>query len=287
VTWLPPRYFFTLWAAEPDPRRQTGSTASGNVQRACRILPLALGALRFAIAAAVHSNQAADEHHTARRTTIQAARGTNDCAEPVAASRKTFRLTRTHKPFYIYYDSIMNDLIILAALLPGASYGYAIKKTAGRAFGYSELHSNVVYPLLRKFVEEGWVEQSFKPGERGQQRKQYRLTPTGRAELVRRLERFEDETVRDRGAFLLRVSLFGMLSPAARHDVLEKRRAYLERRLEQLRSLESKASSSRFGGLVLSFSLSGMEHEIAWLEQVERQLQTRPKGKSTRKDKQQ
>jgi DNA-binding PadR family transcriptional regulator len=179
----------------------------------------------------------------------------------------------------------MNDLIILTALLPGASYGYAIKKTAGRAFGYSELHSNVVYPLLRKFVEQGWVEQSMKPGERGQQRKQYRLTPSGRAELVRRLEQFDAEAVRDRGAFLLRVSLFGVLSQDARHNVLKRRREYLERRLEQLRSLEPQARSSPFGGLVLSFSLSGMEHELAWLEEVERQLRLRPKTKSTRKDK--
>jgi DNA-binding PadR family transcriptional regulator len=179
----------------------------------------------------------------------------------------------------------MNDLIVLTALLPGTSYGYAIKKTAGRAFGYSELHSNMVYPLLRKFVEQGWVEQSIKPGERGQQRKQYRLTPSGRAELRRRLERFDAEAAGDRGAFLLRVSLFGVLSPATRHDVLEKRRAYVERRLEQLRSLESQARSSRFGSLVLSFSLSGMEHELAWLEEVERQLLTRQKTKSIRKDK--
>jgi DNA-binding PadR family transcriptional regulator len=179
----------------------------------------------------------------------------------------------------------MNDLVILTALLPGTSYGYAIKKTAGRVLGYSELHSNVVYPLLRRFVERGWVEQSIKTGERGQQRKQYRLTPAGRAELVRRLERFDDEAASDRAAFLLRVGLFGVLSPAARHNVLEKRRAHLERRLEQLRSLELQARSSRFGGLVLSFSLSGMEHELAWLEEVERQLPARPKPKSTRKDK--
>ena len=179
----------------------------------------------------------------------------------------------------------MNDLIILTALLPGASYGYAIKKTAGRALGYSELHSNVVYPQLRKFVELGWVEQSIKPGERGQQRKQYRLTPAGRAELVRKLEQFDAEAARDRAAFLLRVSLFGVLSPAARQNALERRRVYLESRHEQLRSLEPQARSSPFASLVLSFSLSSMEHELAWLDEVEGRLRARPKAQSTRKDK--
>jgi GntR family transcriptional regulator / MocR family aminotransferase len=207
-----------------------------------------------------------------------------------SCSKKTFRLTRLTprdciETYYGKIDSIMNDLIILTALLPGASYGYAIKKTAGRVLGHSELHSNVVYPLLRKFVEQGWVEQSIQPGERGQQRKQYRLTPAGRAELVRRLEHFDDEAAGDRADFMLRVSMFGVLSPAARRNVVEKRCTYLERRLKQLRSLEPQARSSRFGGLVLSFSLSGMEHELAWLEEVERQLRARPKTKSTRKDK--
>jgi DNA-binding PadR family transcriptional regulator len=179
----------------------------------------------------------------------------------------------------------MNDLIILTALLPGPSYGYAIKKTAGRALGHSELHSNVVYPLLRKFVERGWVEQSLKPGERGQQRKQYRLTPVGRAELVRRLMRFDDDAAGDSAAFLLRVSLFGVLSPAARQNVLEKRRAYLERRRAQLRSLEPQARTSPFGGLVLSFSVSRIEQELGWLEEIERQLRDRSKTTSARKEK--
>jgi DNA-binding PadR family transcriptional regulator len=178
----------------------------------------------------------------------------------------------------------MNELMILTALLPGPSYGYAIQKTAGRALGHSELHSNVVYPLLRKFVECRWVQQSIEAGERGQQRKQYRLTPAGRAELLRRLVEFDDAAAQDRAAFLLRVSLFALLSPADRKNVLESRRAYLQRRLEQLRSLEPQARTSPFGRLVLRFSMSRMEHELAWLHEVEG-LRSRSKTKSTRKEK--
>jgi Virulence activator alpha C-term len=101
---------------------------------------------------------------------------------------------------------------------------------------------------------------------------------------VRRLVRFDDEAAEDPAAFLLRVSLFGMLSPASRQDVLENRRVYLERRLAQLRSLEPQARTSPFGGLVLSFSMSRMEHELAWIEEVERQIRRRSKTKSTRKE---
>jgi DNA-binding PadR family transcriptional regulator len=179
----------------------------------------------------------------------------------------------------------MNDLVVFTSLLPGPSYGYAIKKIAGLAFGYTELHSNVVYPLLRKFVERGWVEQSIKPGERGQQRKQYRLTAAGRSELIRRLAQFDDEEAGDREAFLLRVSLFGVLPPAARQNVLAKRRAYLERRLAQLRSLEPQAQDSPFARLVLGFGMSRMEHELAWHQEIERVLRVKAKTKPTGKEK--
>ena len=178
----------------------------------------------------------------------------------------------------------MNELVLLAALLPGPSYGYAIRRTAGRALGQSELHTNVVYPLLRKFVERGWVQQSIKPGERGQQRKQYRLTPAGRAELLRCLERFDDDAAEDRAAFLLRVSLFGLLSSTARQNVVDKRRAYLQRRLQELQSLEPQARTSPFGSLVLGFSISRMDHELAWLQEVER-FRHSPKIQPTRKEK--
>jgi hypothetical protein len=62
----------------------------------------------------------------------------------------------------------MTDLVLLSALLGGPAYGYALKRTAGLIFGNGVLHNNVVYPLLKKFVASGWVEQTTVPGDRGQ-----------------------------------------------------------------------------------------------------------------------
>ena len=84
------------------------------------------------------------------------------------------------------------DLILLAALLRGPAYGYALKKTAGFIFGGSALHNNVVYPSLKKFMRNGWVQQTAVPGERGQQRKQYRITRAGRQQLLAQLGSFGD-----------------------------------------------------------------------------------------------
>jgi DNA-binding PadR family transcriptional regulator len=54
----------------------------------------------------------------------------------------------------------MNDLVLLAALLRQPAYGYALKKIAGLIFGNGAMHNNVVYPLLKKFTQNGWVEQT-------------------------------------------------------------------------------------------------------------------------------
>ena len=51
----------------------------------------------------------------------------------------------------------MNDLLMLAALLGGPKHGYALKKQAGLMTGQANLHNNLVYPLLRRFVARGWV----------------------------------------------------------------------------------------------------------------------------------
>src|SRR5436190_1494116 len=51
----------------------------------------------------------------------------------------------------------MNDLILLAALMEGPQHGYALKKLAGFMAGHEDMHNNLVYPLLRRFVENSWV----------------------------------------------------------------------------------------------------------------------------------
>ena len=51
----------------------------------------------------------------------------------------------------------MTDLILLATLFGGPRHGYALKKQAGMLFTDNPVHNNLVYPLLRRFVDNGWV----------------------------------------------------------------------------------------------------------------------------------
>jgi DNA-binding PadR family transcriptional regulator len=177
----------------------------------------------------------------------------------------------------------MNDLIILASLLVGPTYGYAIKKTAGMSRGMREMHPNVVYPLLRKFVECGWVSQTSAPGERGQERKQYSLTNSGRAELVRRLEDFDESAARDSGEFLIRASLFNLMAPQSRVRVLELRRRHVEESRQQLLALRTERKPTGFTAAVLDFTASRMQHELRWLKQLEKHVQSKKQSASRRK----
>lgn len=163
----------------------------------------------------------------------------------------------------------MTDLVLLTALLGGPAYGYALKRTAGLIFGSGTLHSNVVYPLLKKFVESGWVKQSTVPGDRGQQRKQYRITEAGRQYLLEQLAEFGDREAADDGAFLFRVALFDLLPQEKRNEILAARKAYLAVRLQELDMLEKSGKPKSFSRIVLKRYQTLVKDELKWIAVLE------------------
>ena len=105
----------------------------------------------------------------------------------------------------------MTDLIILSMLLPGPKHGYQLKHEAGMVFGQEALHNNLIYPLLRRFLKDGWVSKKEVPGERGQTRQQYSLTAHGRRVLLERLSQFNEADAASDKEFRSRVGLFELL----------------------------------------------------------------------------
>jgi PadR family transcriptional regulator, regulatory protein PadR len=169
----------------------------------------------------------------------------------------------------------MNDLTLLAALLRGPAYGYALKKTAGLIFGSKAMHSNVVYPLLKKFMKNGWVEQRSAQGHRGQTRKQYRITATGRNYLFERLESFSQQDAGDDGAFLFRVALFDVLPKQRRLAILAARKSFLTSRSQQLAELREVTQPKSFGAVAFDRVQSVVQDERRWVQQLERDLETK------------
>jgi DNA-binding PadR family transcriptional regulator len=163
----------------------------------------------------------------------------------------------------------MNELVLLAALLHGPAYGYALKNTAGLIFGSKAMHPNVVYPLLKTFVEKGWVEAESAPGDRGQTRKQYRITSRGRAYLFDQLGRFGEREAGDDAAFLFRVALFDALPKAAREKVLAARAAFLISRSKQLSQLGEGVTPKSFGAVALDRVQMLVEDELDWVHALQ------------------
>ena len=163
----------------------------------------------------------------------------------------------------------MNDLLLLAMMLDGPKYGYQLKREAGWIMG-QELHNNLVYPMLRRFLNDKWVSKKAVPGERGQTRQQYILTAEGRRKLFDRLNAFSEGDAASEEAFHLRVGLFPALQPQARDATLQFRENYLQRRDQKLETLQGKMDLGKFGGEVVSHLRKQIELELEWIRRLRR-----------------
>jgi DNA-binding PadR family transcriptional regulator len=168
----------------------------------------------------------------------------------------------------------MSELVLLAALLRSPAYGYALKETAGLIFGSKAMHPNVVYPLLKKFVQNGWVDQSSTPGDRGQTRKQYRITTAGKKHLLEQLSIFSEHEAADDGAFLFRVAFFDVFPREKRRAILDARKLHLSSRAAQLAELREATEPRSFGGIALDHVLGLVQDELRWIHKLESQIES-------------
>jgi DNA-binding PadR family transcriptional regulator len=163
----------------------------------------------------------------------------------------------------------MIDLIILANLLDGPKHGYALKKQAAMVFGTSELHNNLVYPLLRRFTQDGWVTKKSAPGERGQTRQQYALTAAGRRALLEQLNHFDEKEAQSSEQFLLRAGLFELLEESTRQRILDARQQVLARREEHFARLQ-QIELGVYGREVVGFLRQHVNQESIWIRRLRR-----------------
>jgi DNA-binding PadR family transcriptional regulator len=173
----------------------------------------------------------------------------------------------------------MNDLILLALLLEGPQHGYALKKKVGLVTGHGEMHNNLVYPLLKRFVQQGWVQQRSADGQRGQTRELYALTSNGKKELVRSLGDFGPKAAGSGEAFRFRISLFPLLDPATQASILDRREQWLAQREENLGRIKDATGARGWSAEVLAFVKSELRTERKWIKQLRKRMQPRGAAK--------
>jgi DNA-binding PadR family transcriptional regulator len=167
----------------------------------------------------------------------------------------------------------MNDLILLAALLDGPKHGWVLKKLAGWVTGHGDMHNNLVYPAMKKFVAQGWVRRRAEAGHRGQTRAVYSLTLTGNKELFRRLNQFDEKEASSATEFRLRVGLFQLLPAETRKRILEERSRWLAAREERFLGLQQKLAAMKpgaWGPEVVDFLIAEVRAERKWITALEK-----------------
>lgn len=171
----------------------------------------------------------------------------------------------------------MTDLIVLSTLLAGPKHGYQLKREARMILGQGVLHNNLVYPLLRRFMDQGWVTRRESEGERGQTRLRYLITAAGKRELVARLSVFGDQDARSSDAFRLRVGLFQLLAPNIRRAILECREKYLTGRIQHLQLMQQNFSLDRYAKEVVTQLSVEMKLELKWIRRLRSAERSRKK----------
>jgi DNA-binding PadR family transcriptional regulator len=164
----------------------------------------------------------------------------------------------------------MSDLLMLALMLGTPKYGYQLKREAGWMLGQDTLHNNIVYPMLRRFLEERWVSRKSVPGKRGQTRQQYALTPAGRRIFFERISEFGDAEARSAEPFYLRVGVFELLKSETRDAIVIRREKYLEHRDGKLKALQTNMDLGKFGGEIVSFMRKQIATEQEWIRHLRR-----------------
>lgn len=181
----------------------------------------------------------------------------------------------------------MNDLILLAALLDGPKHGWMLKKLGGWVTGQGDMHNNLVYPMMKKFVAQGWVRRRAEAGQRGQTRAVYSLTILGNREIFRRLNQFGEKEAGSATEFRLRVGLFHLLAPEARKQILAERARWLamrEERFAMMRESLKTMEVSPWSAEVVSFLVDEVRAERKWIAALEKKdAQLAGSGASSKK----
>jgi DNA-binding PadR family transcriptional regulator len=180
----------------------------------------------------------------------------------------------------------MLDLAVLGLLKERAMHGYELRKQLTQRLGFFWTVSfGSLYPTLRKLERRGWVAKTRSGDERpasgsGRRKQVYRITAEGERQFLTLLEGpggAEDK-------FTLRLAFFRYLRPETRIRLLERRKAYLQDRLEEGRRSLSGATGRSADAYTLSLMRHGVEiteRDIEWLDELvaaERSTGGQPEG---------
>lgn len=174
----------------------------------------------------------------------------------------------------------MLELPVLGLLKERTMHGYELRKQLGAMLGpFWQVSWGSLYPTLRRLAKAGAVEKVADSHPRlrgskgtgkssGRRKTVYRITESGEDMFETMLE--ETRAAVDAEHFTLKLAFFRYMHPETRLALLERRRAYLQDKLAQLKA-NLRDYRERIDSYALSLQhhdVSSTESDIAWIDEL-------------------
>ncbi|MGI9018737.1 MAG: PadR family transcriptional regulator [Euzebya sp.] len=165
----------------------------------------------------------------------------------------------------------MLDLAILGLLKERAMHGYELKRQLGQRLGFFwSVSFGSLYPTLKKLESQGFVERLPDTDIRSRRRQNYRITEAGELGFLSLIEQGSTSAWEEE-KFPLRFVFFRYLPTETRVWLLQRRRDYLEDKLQEGRAGLTRARRGRADTYTLSLMRHGVEqaeHDLAWIDEL-------------------
>jgi DNA-binding PadR family transcriptional regulator len=178
---------------------------------------------------------------------------------------------------YVRIDGVVLEIFALSILRTGAVHGYELKRRVQRP-SLTALSNNSLYPMLRRFENDGLVTRSTEAQEGRPARNVYAITDAGRERLRSLLWSLPPELASSEEEFLVRVSFFQEIPEANQRAIIAAREAVLVASRAQVGSLLDEMNSSpktKWRERVMTHVLDSIEDERTWIADLAEKAATR------------
>src|SRR5215472_8763559 len=101
-------------------------------------------------------------------------------------------MPRHHSPLQSEMPQGTLDMLVLQTLLPGPAHGHTIAHVIERrSEDVLQVEHGSLYPALHRLESRGWIAAFWGTSENNRKAKYYRLTATGRKQLLAQTSRWD------------------------------------------------------------------------------------------------
>jgi DNA-binding PadR family transcriptional regulator len=164
------------------------------------------------------------------------------------------------------------EIFALSILRAGPAHGYELKRRVQRP-SLASLSNNSLYPMLRRFENEGLVTRTTEAQEGKPARNVYSITDAGRERLRTLLWSLPPELATNEEEFLVRVSFFPEIPEDNRRAIIAAREAVLAASRAKINSLIAEMGPSPKnewrGAVVMTHILDTIDAERTWIASIQ------------------